>query len=169
EKGRLGGVEASTGSLGQGISIGIGMALAGKLDRKDFRVYVMTGDGELDEGQIWEAALFAGNKSLDNLTVIVDHNQAQQDGWVKDIMDLSPLTDKWRAFKWHAIDIDGHDLDQVAKAFDEARSTKGKPSVIIARTIKGKGVSFMENQPGLHGKPLSREDLEKALQELNPE
>lgn len=169
EKGRLSGVEASTGSLGQGISIGIGMALAGKIDRKDYQVYVMTGDGELDEGQIWEAALYAGNRGLDNLTVIVDHNQAQQDGWVKDIMDLSPLTDKWRAFKWHAIDIDGHDLDQVAKAFDEARSTKGKPSVIIARTIKGKGVSFMENKPGLHGKPLSREDLEKALQELNPE
>ncbi len=167
EKGRLGGVEASTGSLGQGISIGIGMALSGKLDQKDFRVYVMTGDGELDEGQIWEAALFAGNRGLDNLTVIVDHNQAQQDGWVKDIMDLDPLTDKWRSFKWHAIDIDGHDWDQVSKAYDEARATKGKPTVIIARTIKGKGVSFMENKPGLHGKPLSEEDLEKALQELD--
>lgn len=167
EKGRLNGIEASSGSLGQGVSIGIGMALAGKLDRKDYRVYVMTGDGELDEGQIWEAALFAGNRGLDNLTVIVDHNQAQQDGWVKDIMALDPLHDKWEAFKWHVINIDGHHWEQISKAFEEARATRAKPTVIIARTIKGKGVSFMENKPGLHGKPLNADDLKKALQELD--
>jgi transketolase len=167
ERHRMGGVEASTGSLGQGISIGIGMALAGRLDRKDYRVYVMTGDGELDEGQVWEAALYAGNHALDHLTVIVDHNQAQQDGWVKDVMDLAPLADKWTAFKWNAIEIDGHDWDQIAKAFDEARAAKGKPTVIIARTIKGKGVSFMENKPELHGIPATPEQMEQALAELD--
>ena len=167
ERHRVAGVEASTGSLGQGISIGIGMALAGRLDGKDYRVYVMTGDGECDEGQVWEAALYAGNHALDKLTVIVDHNQAQQDGWVKDVMDLSPLTDKWKAFKWHAIEIDGHDLDQVSKAFDEAKSTKGKPTAIVARTVKGKGVSFMENRPELHGIPPTPEQVEQALKELN--
>ena len=166
ERHRLGGVEASTGSLGQGVSIGIGMALAGRLDRKDYRVYVMTGDGELDEGQVWEAAMYAGNHGLDNLTVIVDHNQAQQDGWVKDIMDLSPLADKWKAFKWHAIEIDGHDWNQISKAFDEAKATKGRPTVIIARTVKGKGVSFMENKPELHGVPPKPEEVEPALREL---
>ncbi|MBI3811228.1 MAG: transketolase [Nitrospirae bacterium] len=166
ERHRMGGVEASTGSLGQGISIGIGMALAGRLDRKDYRVYVMTGDGELDEGQVWEAAMYAGNRGLDNLTVIVDHNQAQQDGWVKDVMDLAPLGEKWKAFKWHAIEIDGHDWDQIGKAFDEARAAKGKPTVIIARTVKGKGVSFMENRPELHGIPPTPEQVEQALKEL---
>lgn len=167
ERNRLGGVEASTGSLGQGISIGIGMALAGRLDGKDYRAYVMTGDGELDEGQVWEAALYAGNHALDHLTVIVDHNQAQQDGWVKDVMDLAPLADKWTAFKWHAIEIDGHDWDQIAKAFEEARSIKGKPTVIIARTVKGKGVSFMENKPELHGIAATPEQMEQALAELD--
>lgn len=166
ERHRMDGVEASTGSLGQGISIGIGMALAGRLDRKDYRVYVMTGDGELDEGQVWEAAMYAGNHGLDNLTVIVDHNQAQQDGWVKDVMDLAPLGEKWKAFKWHAIEIDGHDWDQIGKAFDEARAAKGKPTVIIARTVKGKGVSFMENRPELHGIPPTPEQVEQALKEL---
>jgi len=167
ERRRLGGVEASSGSLGQGISIGIGIALAGRLDRKDYRVYVMTGDGEMDEGQVWEAAMYAGNHGLDNLTVIVDHNQAQQDGWVKDVMDLAPLADKWRAFKWHALEIDGHDWDQVAKAFSEARSAQGKPTVIVARTVKGKGVSFMENKPELHGIPPTPEQVELALKELD--
>lgn len=166
EKHRLGGVEASTGSLGQGASIGIGMALAARLDRKPTRVYVLTGDGEIEEGQVWEAALVAGNFKLDNLTVIVDHNGLQQDGWVKEIQDLSPLAEKWRAFKWHAIEIDGHDWGQVSKAFEEAQSTKGKPSVIIARTVKGKGVSFMEHKPELHGVPLTPEQAQAALQEL---
>lgn len=166
ERHRLGGVEASTGSLGQGISIGIGMALSAKLDRKDFRVYVLTGDGECDEGQVWEAALFAGNHHLDNLTVIVDYNKLQQDGWVKEIQDLEPLADKWRAFKWHALEIDGHDLEQVAKAFSEAKATRGKPTAIIAHTVKGKGVSFMENRPELHGIPPTPEQVEQALKEL---
>lgn len=168
ERHRLGGVEASTGSLGQGISIGIGMALAGRLDRKDYRVYVMTGDGECDEGQVWEAALYAGNHGLDNLTVIVDHNKCQQDGWVKEIQDLEPFAEKWRAFKWHALEIDGHDLDQISKAFAEAKAIKGMPTVIIAHTIKGKGVSFMENRPELHGIPPTHEQVEQALKELEP-
>jgi len=166
ERHRMGGIEASTGSLGQGISIGIGMALAARMDRKDYRVYVMTGDGELDEGQVWEAAMYAGNRGLDNLTVIIDHNQAQQDGWVKDVMDLAPLGEKWKAFKWHVIEIDGHDWDQIGKALDEARAAKEKPTVIIARTIKGKGVSFMENRPELHGIPPTPEQVEQALMEL---
>lgn len=166
ERHRLGGVEASTGSLGQGVSIGIGMALAAKLDRKNTRIYVLTGDGEIEEGQVWEAALTAGNFKLDNLTVIVDQNGLQQDGWVKDIQDLSPLPDKWRAFKWHTVEIDGHDLDQVTRAFEEAQTTKGKPTVIIAKTVKGKGVSFIENRPEMHGVPLTPEELERALKEL---
>jgi transketolase len=166
ERLRLPGVEASTGSLGQGISIGIGMALAARLDRKDSRVYVLTGDGECDEGQVWEAALFAGNRRLDNLTVFVDYNKLQQDGWVKEIQDLEPLAEKWRAFKWHALEIDGHDLDQVAKAVSEARATKGKPTAVIAHTVKGKGVSFMENRPELHGIPPTPEQVEQALKEL---
>ena len=165
---RLAGVEASTGSLGQGISIGIGVALAGRLDGKDYRTYVVTGDGECDEGQVWEAALYAGNRGLDHLTVIVDHNQAQQDGWVKDVMDLSPLADKWKSFKWHAIEIDGHDFDQVLKALAEARATTGRPTAIIAKTVKGKGVSFMENKPELHGIPPTPEQAVLALKELGP-
>jgi transketolase len=166
ERHRLPGVEASSGSLGQGISIGIGMAIAARLDRKDYRVYVLTGDGECDEGQVWEAALFAGNKKLDNLTVIVDYNKLQQDGWVKEIQDLEPLADKWRAFKWHAIEIDGHDLEQVAKAFSEAKATREKPTVIIAHTVKGKGVSFMEHDITRHGVAPTREEVERALKEL---
>jgi transketolase len=166
ERHRLPGVEASTGSLGQGISIGIGMALAAKLDRKESRVYVLTGDGECDEGQVWEAALYAGNHALDNLTVITDYNKAQQDGWVKEIQDLEPLADKWRAFKWHALEVDGHDLEQVGKALTEAIATKGRPTVIIAHTIKGKGVSFMENRPELHGIPPKPDQVEPALKEL---
>lgn len=166
ERHRLAGVEASTGSLGQGISIAIGMALAGKLDRKDYRMYVLTGDGECDEGQVWEAALYAGNHALDNLTVIVDYNKLQQDGWVKEIQDLEPIADKWRAFKWHALEVNGHDFDQLDKAFTETQATKGKPTVIIAHTIKGKGVSFMENQPKLHGVALKQEQVSPALKEL---
>ena len=153
ERHRLPGVEASTGSLGQGVSIGIGMALAARLDREEWRTYVLTGDGENDEGQIWEAALFAGNRQLSNLIVIVDRNRCQQDGWVREVQELDPLAEKWRAFKWHAMEVDGHDLNQVGKAFTEAMVTKGKPTVIIANTIKGKGVSFMQDRPELHGIP----------------
>lgn len=166
EKQRLAGIEASSGSLGQGLSIGIGMALAARLDRKDYRVYVVMGDGEIDEGQVWEAAMFAPHYHLDNLTAVVDRNGQQQDGWGKDIMNSEPLMDKWKSFGWHVIDIDGHDLHQVLEAFDEAKSTKGRPTVIIARTVKGKGVALLENNTNFHGVPLKPEQMEKALLEL---
>jgi transketolase len=168
EKRRLAGVEASTGSLGQGVSIGIGMALAARMDRKDARVYVLTGDGEIEEGQVWEAAMFAGTHKLDNLCVIVDANQLQQDGWVKETLALDPLAQKWQAFGWHAIEIDGHNYDQILNAYDTARTTKGKPTVIIARTVKGKGVGFIENRPDMHGVPLTKEEAERAYVELAP-
>jgi transketolase len=164
ERRRLAGVEASTGSLGQGVSIGIGTALAARIDRKDYRTYVLTGDGEIEEGQVWEAALFAGTHKLDNLCVIVDHNMLQQDGWVKDTLD--PLRPKWESFGWHVIDIDGHHLDQIFNAYEEAKSTAGKPTVIIASTVKGKGVGFIENRPDMHGVPLTKEEAERALAEL---
>lgn len=166
ERQRLAGVEASTGSLGQGLSIGIGMALAGRIDHKDYRVYVLTGDGELNEGQVWEAALLAGHQKLGNLTAIIDRNGQQQDGWCQDVLDTEPLHDKWRAFGWHPIEINGHDLEQIHKAFEEARGIQNQPSVIIARTVKGKGVSFMENNDKLHGVPLTLEEAERAMVEL---
>ena len=167
EKRRLAGVEASTGSLGQGVSIGIGMALAARMDRKDARVYVLTGDGEIEEGQVWEAALFASTHKLDNLCVIVDHNMLQQDGWVKETLALDPLAPKWQAFGWHAIEIDGHNYDQILKAYDTAKQTKGKPTVIIAKTVKGKGVGFIENRPDMHGVPLTKDEAERAYAELS--
>ncbi len=166
EKRRLAGIEASTGSLGQGVSIGIGMALAARIDRKDYRTYVLTGDGEIEEGQVWEAAMFAGTHKLDNLCVIIDANKLQQDGWVKDTLALDPLAPKWESFGWHAIDIDGHNYDQILKAYDDAKNTKGKPTVIIARTVKGKGVGFIENRPDMHGVPLTKEEAERAYAEL---
>ncbi|HIE13649.1 TPA: transketolase, partial [Candidatus Bathyarchaeota archaeon] len=160
------GIEASTGNLGQGLSIGIGMALAAKLDGKDYRVYVMLGDGELDEGQVWEAAMAASHFQLNNLIAIVDYNGLQLDGFVKDIMSLEPLAEKWRAFGWHVIEIDGHNMRQILDALDLSLRVKSKPVVIIAHTIKGKGVSFMENQVQFHGKALTEEQLKKALEEL---
>jgi transketolase len=163
---KLPGIEASTGSLGQGLSIGTGLALGAKLQGKSYRTYVLTGDGELDEGQVWEAALFAGNKKIDNLVAIVDNNGQQLDGWVKDIMPLGPLADKWKSFNWEVIEIDGHDMQQVLDAFAKAETIKEKPTVIIAHTIKGKGVSFMENNLEFHGAAPSKEQLEQALQEL---
>ncbi|MEW6325602.1 MAG: transketolase [Nitrospirota bacterium] len=166
EKRRLAGVEASTGSLGQGISIGIGMALAARIDRKDYRTYVLTGDGEIEEGQVWEAAMFAGTHKLDNLCVIVDANKLQQDGWVKETLALDPLVPKWEAFGWQAIDIDGHDFAQILNAYEKAKTTKGKPTVIIARTVKGKGVGFIENRPDMHGVPLTKDEMARALAEL---
>jgi transketolase len=166
ERQRVAGVEASTGSLGQGLSIGSGMALAARVDRKTYRVYVLTGDGELDEGQVWEAALFAAHYKIDNLTAIVDRNGQQQDGWCKDILNTEPLAEKWRSFGWHVVDINGHDLQQVLKALDEAKAMKGKPTAIIARTVKGKGVSLLENNTNFHGVPLKPEQLEEALKEL---
>ncbi len=160
------GVEASTGSLGQGLSIGCGMALAGRLDRREYRVYVLMGDGEMDEGQVWEAAMFASHQRLDNLVGIVDRNRIQLDGFTEEIVGLEPLAEKWRAFGWNVVEVDGHDLRQVAEALDGAEGVKGKPTVLLARTVKGKGVSFMENQVKYHGTPLTREELERALGEL---
>lgn len=167
---RVPGVEASTGSLGQGLSIGIGHALAARLDRADYRVYVMIGDGESQEGQIWEASMSAGKYALDNLTCILDFNEYQQTGAVDDVMPaLEPLREKWEAFGWHVIDIDGHDFDQVFDALDEARNIKYKPQFIIARTIKGKGIPLIEQGNGNkhHGVPLTEEEAEEALAALS--
>ncbi|MFB0556631.1 MAG: transketolase [Dehalococcoidia bacterium] len=160
------GVEMSAGSLGMGLSFGIGVALAARLDHRDYRTYVLLSDGECDEGQTWEAALSAAHFKLDNLTVIVDRNRIQLTSWTRDIMNLEPLSQKWQAFGWHTIDIDGHDFNQILAAFQEAERIKNKPPVIIARTIKGKGVSFMENNPKFHGKAPSPEEAERALKEL---
>lgn len=162
----LPGVEISTGSLGQGLSAACGMAIAGKIDGKDYRVYVLLGDGEIQEGQIWEAAMAAAHYKLDNLTAFLDHNKMQIDGPVEEVMSPEPIADKWRAFGWHVINIDGHDMEQILKAVEEAKQTKGKPTMIIAETVKGKGVSFMENQVGWHGKAPNAEQVEQALAEL---
>ncbi|MDQ5815825.1 MAG: transketolase [Actinomycetota bacterium] len=164
---RLPGVEASTGSLGQGLSIGVGHALAARLDGRDSRVYVIVGDGESGEGQLWEAVMYAGNHGLDNLTCIVDHNGYQQTGAVADIQPLDPLTQKYEAFGWAAREIDGHSLDEVTDAFDWVRGIEGQPQAIIARTVKGKGVSLLEADPGnWHGKPIPPEEEAKALEEI---
>jgi len=160
------GVEMSSGSLGQGLSFGIGIALAGRLDTRDYRVYVLLGDGECDEGQVWEAAMASAHFKLDNLVAIVDHNELQIDGWNRDVMNLEPLAEKWKAFGWHTIEVNGHDLSQLITAFNEAKRVKGKPTVIIAHTIKGKGVSFMENNVDFHGKAPTLAEMEKALEEL---
>lgn len=164
---RLAGVEASTGSLGQGLSIGIGHALGAKLDGRDYRVYVMIGDGESEQGQIWEGLMFAGNHGLDNLTLIHDRNRHQQTGPVDDIQPLDPLADKFASFGWEVTDIDGHSLDEVQNAFAWAQGIRGKPQAIISNTTKGKGVSFLEErEASYHGKPLPPEEEEKALQEI---
>lgn len=167
------GVDMSTGSLGQGLSTAVGMALAAKMDRKDYRVYAMCGDGEIQEGQIWEAAMFAGHRRLDNLVVIVDHNKLQIDGKVEDVCSPYPIDKKFEAFNFHTVTIDGHDFDQIAAAFQEARQTKGMPTAIIANTIKGKGISYMEDAAEWHGKApkeaefqVAMEDLRKAGEEL---
>lgn len=159
-------LEASTGSLGQGLSIGLGTALAARLDKSPSRTYVVLGDGEVQEGQIWEAAMMASFQKVDNLVAIVDYNKIQLDGFTKDILDLEPLVDKWTAFGWHTIEVDGHNTTALQKALGEAAATKGKPTCIIAHTIKGKGVSFMENNPDFHGKAPTAEQCEAALQEL---
>jgi len=160
------GVEMTAGSLGQGLSFSVGIALAGRLDAAGYRVYTLLGDGECDEGQVWEAAMAAAHFHLDNLTAIVDRNQQQLDGWTSRIMDLEPLADKWRAFGWHTVEADGHDLAQLLAALHEAQHTSGQPTVIIAYTVKGKGVSFMENNLEFHGRAPTPEELEAALQEL---
>jgi transketolase len=164
---RLPGVEASTGSLGQGLSIGIGHALAGKLDASDYRVYVMVGDGESEEGQVWEALMYAGNHEVDNLTLVVDRNAYQQTAAVDEIQPLDPLDVKLSAFGWEVRSIDGHSLDAVSDAFDWARRVSGSPQAIIANTIKGKGVSLLEKSPGSwHGKAVPPEEEAKALEEI---
>ena len=161
------GVDMSTGSLGQGLSAAVGMALAGKLDRADYFVYSIHGDGELQEGMIWEAAMTAAKYQLDNLIAIIDDNKLQLDGTVEEIMpSMYPVEDKFEAFGWHVITCDGHDLDALYSALQEAREVKGKPIVIIAQTVKGKGVSFMENNVSWHGNVPSAEEYEKALAEL---
>ena len=160
------GIDMSSGSLGQGVSCAAGMALAAKLDNKDYRVYAITGDGEIEEGQIWEAAMFAGFRKLDNLVVVVDNNNLQIDGAIDTVCSPYPIDKKFEAFNFHTIVINGNDFDEIRAAFKEARETKGKPTAIIARTIKGKGVSFMENQVGWHGKGPNDEECKIALEEL---
>jgi transketolase len=160
------GVEMSAGSLGMGLSFAIGTAMVARLDSKTYRTYALLSDGECQEGQTWEAALAAPHFKLDNLTAMVDCNGIQLSGRTCDIMDLEPLRQKWQAFGWHVIEIDGHDFDQILSAVHEAEQTKGRPTVITARTIKGKGVSFMENNVAFHGKAPSLEETERALKEL---
>ena len=161
------GVDMSTGSLGQGISAAVGMAIAGKLDGAPYRVYALLGDGEVEEGEVWEAAMSAAKYGLDNLCAIVDVNGLQIDGRTADVMPSEPLDRKFAAFNWHVITVDGHDLDALRAAFAEARQVKGQPTVLIAKTVKGKGVSFMENDAGWHGKAPNAEQYEKAMAELD--
>ncbi len=160
------GIEISGGSLGQGLSVGLGISLAAKLDKKDYRTYVMLGDGEIEEGQVWEAAMAASHFKADNLCAIIDQNGLQIDGFIHEIMSSYPIPDKWRGFGWHVIEINGHDYKAILSAYDEAEKIKGRPTVIVAKTIKGKGVSFMENQVDWHGKAPSKDEAERALAEL---
>ena len=160
------GVEMSAGALGQGLSFSLGVALAGRLNSQNYRVYVLLGDGECDEGQVWEAAMATAHFKVDNLVAIVDNNGQQIDGWNRDVMNLAPFNEKWQAFGWHVIGVNGHDLTQLIDAFDQAKLVRGQPVVIIAQTIKGKGVSFMENNPDFHGKAPDAEEMKIALKEL---
>ncbi|MBR3039315.1 MAG: transketolase [Lachnospiraceae bacterium] len=160
------GVDMSSGSLGQGLSAACGMALSAKLLKKDYRVYALLGDGEIQEGQIWEASMFAGHRKLDNLCIIVDNNGLQIDGKIEDVCSPYPIADKFKAFNFNVIEIDGHDFNQIADAFAKARQTKEMPTAIIAKTVKGKGVSFMENQAGWHGKAPNDEEFAIALEDL---
>ncbi len=169
DKCKLPGLEISCGSLGQGLSMAVGMALGLRMDKKKSRVYCLMGDGELDEGQVWEAAMTAGHFKLDNLVGIVDVNGLQIDGWTKDVKNLEPLADKWRAFGWQVLEVDGHNIRQILDAFNLAAHSHFQPTVILCHTIKGKGVSFMENQAGWHGKAPTKEEAAAALQELEKE
>ncbi len=161
------GLEASTGSLGQGLSIANGMALAARLDKKNYKIYVMLGDGECQEGQIWEAAMTSAHYHLDNVCAILDYNGLQIDGKVSDIMALEPLIEKWSSFGWEVFYIDGHDFNSIVEALEAADKVKNKPSIIIAKTIKGKGISFMENKVEFHGRAPTKEEYERAMEELN--
>ncbi len=160
------GVEMSTGSLGQGLSAGVGMALSAKIHKQDYRVFVLTGDGEIEEGQIWEAAMSAAQFKLDNLVAIVDNNNLQIDGELEEVMSPYPIVEKFQAFGWHVIEVNGHDYDELFAAYKEAKTISGKPTCIVAKTIKGKGVSYMENQCGWHGSAPNAEQCELALKEL---
>ncbi len=160
------GVEMTAGALGQGLSFAVGVALAGKLNAQSYRVYALLGDGECDEGQVWEAAMAASHFKIDNLTTIVDKNELQLDGWTKDIMDHTPLNKKWESFGWWVKEVNGHSIPELIDAFNMAKTIKGQPAVIIAHTIKGKGVSFMENSVDFHGRAPNAAELEKALKEL---
>lgn len=160
------GVDMSSGSLGQGISAAVGMALAAKMDGKDYRTYTLLGDGEIQEGQVWEASMFAGHRKLDNLVVIVDNNGLQIDGKIDDVCSPYPIDKKFEAFNFHVINIDGNDFDQIDAAFKEAKATKGMPTAIICKTVKGKGVSFMENNAGWHGKAPNDEEYATAMADL---
>lgn len=163
---KIPGVDMSSGSLGQGISAAVGMALATKLQNKDYRTYTLLGDGEIQEGQVWEAAMFAGSRKLDNLVVIVDNNGLQIDGPIDEVNSPYPIGAKFEAFNFNVVEIDGHDFDQIADAFKQAKECKGKPTAIIMKTIKGKGVSFMENQVSWHGSAPNDEQCKQALEEL---
>ena len=163
------GVEMSGGSLGQGLSFGLGAAIAARLDKRDTKVYVLLGDGELEEGQIWEAAMAAPFHQIGNLTAIVDRNRIQNDRFTSEVMGLEPLGDRWQSFGWETVEIDGHDFSQILPALENSQISSEKPTVIIANTIKGKGISFMENNPEFHGKPPNPEQLAQALQELQDE
>jgi len=161
------GVDMSTGSLGQGISAAVGMAMAGKLDKKDYRVYAVLGDGELQEGEVWEAFMAAAHYKLDNLTAFLDHNGLQIDGRITDVMSPEPVADKFKAFGWNVLKTDGHDIEKILESIGQAKDCKGKPTIIIAETVKGKGVSYMENQAGWHGSAPNKEQRDQAMAELD--
>lgn len=165
--GKTPGIDMSTGSLGQGISVAVGMALGAKRKNANYRVYTVLGDGEIEEGQVWEAAMFAAAKGLDNLVAVVDNNNLQIDGTIEEVNSPYPIDEKFAAFGWNVIQIDGHDFDQIDAAFTAAEACKGKPTAIIAKTVKGKGVSFMENQVGWHGKAPNAEQYQQAMDELD--
>ncbi|MHC1719975.1 MAG: transketolase [Clostridiaceae bacterium] len=163
------GIEMSTGSLGQGISAAVGMAIAGKIDKKSYRVYALLGDGELDEGQVWEAAMAAAHYKLDNLTAFIDNNGLQIDGSCSEVMGVEPIPDKFRAFNWNVLEVDGHSFEEILNAIEEAEKFKGRPTAIVCKTIKGKGVSFMENQASWHGTAPNKEQCAIALKEIGGE
>jgi transketolase len=162
----LPGIEMSSGALGQGLSFGIGVALKARLDRQDFYTFVLMGDGETQEGQVWEAAMAAAQFKLDNLIAVIDKNGIQIDGWTKDVMNIDPLNEKWKSFNWNVIETEGNDLTKVIDALERAKQKNGRPTVVIASTVKGEGVSFMENNPDFHGKAPNAEEMKKALKEL---
>ena len=163
---RLAGIEASTGSLGQGLSVGVGMALARRLDQKDYRTYVILSDGETNEGQTWEAASFAAHNKLDHLIAVLDYNKFQLDGACQEILHMEPMVAKWEAFGWKAYEIDGHDMNAILETLEKAKKVQGKPVIIVAHTVKGKGVSFMENNNHFHGVAPTKEEGDRALKEL---